>query len=464
MKEPCRHGCGCTLNEHAKNIQKAIIMSDRRNFNPTYQRGWYRREYDRVVLHPAVIQALDAAHPKDLHQLVLEHPHISVEGKLGYTQNDEKGFKDIQTVTTVGRYLTRHFPELPDHEVRGLAQLKIGCRIVSTMEEMQHALMNGPHSCMKWNTTDNPYQSYCPTLGWALAINESCGDIIGRALVHTPTMTFVRTYAKVGSNTASCNTLQHWLGQQGFTHRDDWEDGTKLKRIEYRAPYLDGDEHRADMEGEFWVTNTEGEYRLDQQNGGYENSEGANIGCCYDCERTLYDSDDYSYVDDEKICQSCLDENYIYVTGRRGNDYYVHENDATRINNSWYHNEFLHEQDGLRRLENGNYAHEGDCFYCSVADEYYLYEEENEVKLTNGDYAAERNAWQCAVSGDWYGDNEDSVDVDGDTVHPDNVVDEEEEENDELSENDAGDSTGPEETTHRKIGENIGCVLVAVAA
>jgi hypothetical protein len=403
-------------------------MSNRWNCNPNYQRGWYRREYDRIGLHPAVIQALDVAHPKDLHQLVLEHPHISTEGKLAYTQNDEKGFKDIQTVTTVGRYLTRHFPNLPDHEVRGLAQLKMGCRIVSTMEEMQHALMNGPHSCMKWKTTDNPYQSYCPSLGWALAINEVCDDIVGRALVHKPTKTFVRTYAKASNgSTTSCNTLQHWLGQQGFAHANDWEDGTKLKRIKDRAPYLDGDKHKADMEGDFWVTNTDGEYTLSGQNGDYESAEDDNIGCCHSCGRILYDGDDYDYVnDDEVVCQNCLDENYVYVTGAHGNDYYVHGNDAIYINDMWYHSDYLDEQNELRRLYDGEYAHEDDCFYCVVAEEYYLNDEENEVELANGERAAECNAWQCAVSGDWYGNNEGCdaayfMKTGGETVHPDNV-------------------------------------------
>jgi hypothetical protein len=61
------------------------------------------------------------ARPYDWQQLFLEWPHVSQgdRSKIAYTQNEVKGQKDIQTVTSVGKYLNRHF-DLPDHIIRDL--------------------------------------------------------------------------------------------------------------------------------------------------------------------------------------------------------------------------------------------------------------------------------------------------------------------------------------------------------
>lgn len=454
MNTPIMHPCGLTLVQLAQEIRNAIRRSYLRMNR--LDRKWHYDQQVQHKFHPSVIEALELGAPRDLHKLVLEHPHISTDGRLAYTQNDDKGKRDIQTVTTVGRYLTRHFPCFEDHQIRTIAAKKQGCRIVETMEEMQDALMRGPSSCMKWSSKENPYLSYCPTLGWALAINEANGDIVGRALVHKPTKTFVRTYRKNDNTTTSCELLQGWLKHQGFTHAHDWEDGTKLLLLPRNAPYLDGCEHKASQEDGFWVVDSEGDYTLDRTDGSYQTDDDESIGSCECCGDSVSEDDgDRIYAgehDEELICGSCSND-FVYAYGRRANQYYVSSNDATYINGRYYHDDFLGDQHELRQLENGDYALEDDCFFCDVVEEYYLCSQETCVCLANGNYAAECNAWQCTVSGEWYGDDEDPVIVDGEKVHPDNVVEPEEE--NEQTEDDVGIHLGPETSPQRAGCTNV---------
>ena len=88
-------------------------------------RAWFRRETRKYKLHPVVEAALDVCRPDDWHQLLLEWPHMaeSDPARLAYTRDERSGEADRQTVTTIGKYLTRHFSEMTDHKVRDLAAL-----------------------------------------------------------------------------------------------------------------------------------------------------------------------------------------------------------------------------------------------------------------------------------------------------------------------------------------------------
>jgi len=446
-KQVLMHPCGITLNKLASLIRRAIFETVYEKSTPDEaRRMWYLNQIRAHKFHECVEAALEAAFPKDLHQLVLEHPHVSSDGRLAYTQNDEKGDKNIQTVTTVGRYLKRHFPNLPDHEIRGLSVPKTGCRIVKTMDEMQDALMRGPQSCMKWNSRENPYLSYCPTLGWGLAINEVRGEIEGRALVHFPTMKFVRTYRREGGSTVSCELLQHWLKGAGFEHANAWDDGTKLLYLEDLAPYLDGNTDTAREENGYWIIDGDGDYTLTNTDGTVDHDEDdeddddSYRGCCVCCESSVYDDDSHIWAgadEDDLVCGRC-DGSYTYVYGRGGRQYYIHEDRAVCIGNEDYDREYLHEQDDLRKLHNGEYLHEDDCFYCEVAQEYYD-EYDGVVDLKDGRTAAVCNAWQCSISEEWYSNDVEHVEIDGEKVHPSHVPEPEdetlpEEENEPLEE------------------------------
>jgi hypothetical protein len=419
------HPCGETLNGMVNKIRKAIFCAVyNKNTPDEARRMWFLNQMKAYEFHECVSSALEIAFPKDLHQLVLEHPHVSSDGRLAYTQNDEKGDKNIQTVTTIGRYLKRHFPTLPDHEIRGLSVPKTGCRIVKTMDEMQDALMRGPSSCMKWNDRENPYLSYCPTLGWGLAINEVRGEVEGRALVHFPTMKFVRTYRRDGSSTVACELLQHWLKGAGFEHACAWSDGTKLLYLDDLAPYLDGNTDTARREGAFWVIDSDGGYTLNNTDGSVDsNNDDDYIGCCVCCDSSVYEGNDRIWAgvdEDDIVCSRCQGD-YTYVYGRNEGQYYIHDNRTVYIGGENYDRDYLHEQQELRRAHDGEYFHEDDCFYCDVVGEYYSNHEASPVTLEDGRTAAMCNAWQCNESDEWYGNDEFFVEVNGARYHPNHV-------------------------------------------
>jgi len=111
-------------------------------------RRWLVRELERYPMHSVIEAAVMLGRPRDWQQLLMEWPHVSQgdRSKIAYTQNEAKGYKDIQTVTSVGKYLTRHF-DLPDHIIRDLvsrhgsgAQFKF----VQTTAEMIYHLHRGP--------------------------------------------------------------------------------------------------------------------------------------------------------------------------------------------------------------------------------------------------------------------------------------------------------------------------------
>ena len=84
-------------------------------------RYWIIREMDSYPMHPVIEASIKLVRPIDWQQLFLEWPHISQgdRTRIAYTQNEAKGQKNVQTVTSVGKYLNRHFP-LPDHTIRDL--------------------------------------------------------------------------------------------------------------------------------------------------------------------------------------------------------------------------------------------------------------------------------------------------------------------------------------------------------
>ena len=95
--------------------------------NPDSYRTWFVRENRAAPMHPAIKQAVLQAPPADWHLLVLEWPHAadSDPSRIAYTRSDAHGYADRQTVTSVGKYIARHFPALADHHIRDIA-MQIG--------------------------------------------------------------------------------------------------------------------------------------------------------------------------------------------------------------------------------------------------------------------------------------------------------------------------------------------------
>lgn len=435
----------------------------------TYSRNWYWREYYKYPLHPVVVTALEREHrPRDWQLLLLEHPHRSETDptRLAYTRSERDGENNQQVITTLGKYLTRHF-DLPDHVIRDYVALDAAAHsdtfeILDTVDQFVHAVNNGPHSCMCWSGRDNvmcrdgeyrhPYAVYKPEYGWRMAIRKSGGEINGRALlnVEDDTKYFVRSYKRAdnGGYSYADEKLEAWLKSNDYHKQSRWHEGAKMELIPTRygaaflAPYLDGDVQTVYIDGDT--------LRISQDNYDYicNNTDGTadeqGRCTCDHCGVRVRDGDlTYAgYNEDYGVCQSCLDDDFVYAIGRRGNEYYETYNNCTEVDGTYYVSDYLSDN-GIVELHNGDYCRMDDAVMCDDDDEWYRADDDNIiyceydskhhhidncVETEDEGWVHEDDAWQCYASDKWYSDNTDYVDVDGERYHPDNAPETEESE------------------------------------
>lgn len=253
----------------------------------------YRDLVTRFLLHPCIeMMVLDGYRPQDVRQLALEWAHISTtdDTRIGYTRNASDLLSERKLVTSVGKYLARHWPHVPDHIRRDIQATFVPDRreIVRTAPEMIRAVENGPRSCMgsihgsirftavhkemmnQWfadpvNNPEppwalHPYSCYRPDLGWSMAVRHACQPdkswrIDGRALILSrpnEKPVFVRTYKRNMSDPVSGWSetdfaLQGWLTRSGYEKVDMWPDGALMHIPPLReggtdrcVPYIDG--------------------------------------------------------------------------------------------------------------------------------------------------------------------------------------------------------------------------------
>lgn len=372
-------------------------------------RPWFQREYLKAPIHRAVELAIMQQRPADWHQLLLEYPHIAESDptRLAYTRDERAGEADRQVTTTVGKYLTRHFPMLADHIIRDIVArttTQSQMFLVDHMTLMLHHLMDGPGSCMNngWaddNMSEHPYNVYAPELGWRMAVRVKDGLTCGRALVYreaTGKAYFVRSYKRSEGYSHSDEELEAWLMEQGISKRRDWE-GAFLAKLppnsrhcEFLAPYLDGDIKYVSV----WsptqlVVAEDGDYECSNTDGTHDDASREECSCCGNHFRSTDDGYWTGPYEDDWVCADCVTYNYAEVRGRFGRRYFLHTDDViTDIDGNAY---------------DPNYLDDNDI-----------------VELHNGDYAHTDQAWSCADSGDWYlHDDVEPVEIDGDNYHPD---------------------------------------------
>ena len=414
-----------------------------------HDRDWYYQLTSRFKLHAAVAAALEVCRPDDWHQLLLEHPHIASTDptRLAYTRDERAGQADRQTVTTIGKYLARHFPALPAHIVRDIvAQYGAqDCRIITNLDDMIDYVQRGPGSCMRLPNCDprrHPYRVYTPELGWALAVRVNGGSVDGRALVWTnpddpDEKWFVRSYRRNDDGYSYTDEgLESWLRGKGFEHVDSWE-GAYFAYVPgdpFVAPYLDGDCKKVAWEANDSIVriDEDGEYECNHQDG---TPDRPGQYTCEDCDDRVDEDEGSSvgYHGDRWVCNCCISRNYVFAYGRGGHEYYVEESETVYLNHSYYEAEYLEDND-IVELYNGDYANKDDCIYLESREVYVPYDGgvwvelpdgtcehvDDVVLLHDGDYALKVDAWQCYESGEWYLDDEvDPVEIDGDLYHPD---------------------------------------------
>jgi hypothetical protein len=444
-------------------MQAARIVSDgvfRRIRAGEYEtvvqgREWFNQQRQRHQLHPAVYKMMTEHQYRadDWHQLLLEWPHKSITdpNRLAYTRDEKSamhnGDSDAKAVvTTIGKYLTRHFPDAPSNLIRDVvAQYTYGgtTDITKDMDKMVHAVIHGPRSCMSPSfdiacddrVERHPYAVYDPSLGWGMAVRtDTDGMVLGRCLVFEDgdgeTKGFVRSYKRereYSSHSGADESIEAMLQGLGYAKWRGWPSEARIKRYPlrqggYLMPYIDGNCQHVDEDvstDTFTISSYDG-WEACSTSGmlnGYTCT-------CDDCGQGMDDDDSYSigYHGDRHVGPCCID-NYTLVSGRNRHEYHVHNDDAVYVGSqdSYYHCNYLSDN-SIVELANGEYAHMDNAVFIDSADAYYHVDDDDICYADDTQqYALTEDCWQCTESGNWYTDDEDNVIVDGELYHPDHA-------------------------------------------
>jgi len=431
-------------------------------------RGWYHDLTYRFELHPAVVECLKKDYrPHNWHLMLLEWPHRAETdaNRLAYTRDERAGLDNRQTVTSIGKYLMRHYNGiLSDNYIRDLvARYTSGddtFEFLHTTDEMIHAVNNGPSSCMCWHegkgtgcadgVRRHPYAVYTPEYGWHMAVRKtSAGEIVGRALCMSDPDSgdqyWVRSYKRCEGYSHTDEFLESWLTAAGYRKKSAYDSDTKLSLIwvsrdsEVLMPYIDGGRQSAEIDYSSGVLRLRSDGVISgSETCGYasidENSE-----TCEDCGDRVH-ADDICCVgenEDRYVCQCCRDDHYNYAISRRGEHYYIPNDDVVYVESTSeaYHVDYM-ERNGIVELANGDYEHTDNAVYVEREDEWYSDQDtdivycehsgeyeliDNCEQLHDGDWAHKHDCWQCEGSGDWYLNDVEPVTIDGELYHPDNA-------------------------------------------
>lgn len=434
----------------------------------TQCRGWERH---KAVVHKNVAKALETfGVPANMHLLVLEMPILSVDGeRVAYARNDQKRaahFEDDSgqnkhlTVTTLAKYLTRHWPEIKADKIRNFCESVVGqYGFTKTMDEMLDIMhVTTAASCMtvrdddddddgdepsEW--VDHPYKVYTPEHGWKLAYAKMGDRYVGRALVNDTVKVFVRTYGKEQGNgyTSSHPGLHGWLEGQGYEYEDEWPEGVKFAKIpfknSYLAPYLDpGSDRVRDSDtsrnvedcGAYMMRSNEGEYTWENTNG-LPDHNGNSRQTCDDCGCSC-NSNDMHYMGnlERSVCDDCS-ESYTNATGYDGADAYAHDDDVVYAHGQPYVREHIASND-IVELHDGEYVSLDNAVYVDSESEYYPTSavaanprSRGEVVHieSEGEYELRENCEWCEHNDEWFNNTDVTEVLEGVYVKDEDVED-----------------------------------------
>ena len=441
-------------------------------------------------LHPVIQRIVyrECVRPVDWQLLLLEWPHVSTEdeSKLAYTRNEAHGQDFIangsarQTRTSIGKYLARHWPHVPDHVRRDWAGTfsPATYEIWDTKEKIIAGVELGPQSCMRssygsipFTRGDNeklcmyfdgntdvrvpwdhhPYSVYDPKYGWRMAVRLDVGKpniVMGRAIVNVSdpdAKYFVRSYRRGETDSDYSHTdekLEAWLKDQGFAKRHSWRLGEKFRKVQHpreglMMPYLDGDMKCVSERNDYMVMDDDGRC-CDETSGMFNGSEV--VGECDCCGATVYEDDGHEYLGrggDELFCENCCDEYAVDVmhTDSRGRDRsYRGSREDDNVSYCDDISEYIDTENppsSVRRTEDGEWRDADDTCICENGECHLLDDcvecengewnlKEDCVECHDGNWRLEENCWESA-EGNWYPDDETQVEVSGGTYHPDEL-------------------------------------------
>lgn len=464
-------------------VRKEVLGTDKYPYFSSHPRSPLYNNREFFALHEAVEWLCNMnVRPVNTHQLALEWPHQSQsdQGKVAYTRqeadatrilleatNPRHSFDQKYTVTSLTKYLKRHWPQLPDHIIRDVdARFNptVVCKTETDYRRVICIVNAGPRSCMTtaygsipfldrddakaqawfadpeseepdWDR--HPYTVYRAKYGWSLAYRTETrgGDtsIAARALVYLGEATskpcYVRSYGDGGRDPL----LENYLEAQGIEKRSSWPEGAKMAAVEapregYMMPYIDGNMQRVEFRDTHFIMDSDGESATDTCGTIDPNGD---AWTCDDCGERIYERNDEGTTvgrhEDSRVCESCLEE-YIMVRGQSRWDnyrnYYVSSDNAVSLVDAEGDEtgELVDDRNPPECYESTESRH-GDSAYIHPDDavvidgNFWPREHDDVVCLAtdspDGDsYALSGNAWYDG-DGNWYHDDHEFIMYEG---------------------------------------------------
>ena len=236
--------------------------------------------------------------------------HIAIKDptKIAYTESPMKGARDLQTVTTPGRYLQKFMPWLGTEQIRDIAMrwsLKYAdgpaLKFAVTPDEIEEVYLKGPTSCMSkklyaYGSRVHPVRVYgAGDIHIAYLEDPLRGDKVTARAVCVPTkLEYGRLYGDE-------HRLREALTKAGWSYSADCLREQRLL-LEYNddetafvAPYLDGNYTDVSIRGKYLVIGG-GDFALQNTDGlvPLEEEEPEPDWCCDRCGEGHF-NDDTSY-------------------------------------------------------------------------------------------------------------------------------------------------------------------------
>ncbi len=338
---------------------------------------WYFRENERMATRqqPVWIKERFWEQFSDRHRMHFVHVSETDPRLLAYTQDNDKGNRDIQTPLKPGRYLSLHFNNvLSEKKIKWLASWQasgrrpddevtsVEIKFASTPEAIVDVYLRGPHSCMDGRTFEkaatHPCQVYgagdlavaytegekfARVLGPDGAYHENKKQVTARCLVWpekkiagrvypTPERWSEDGYASWHQAVDSQDGLMFALRRQGYTFTGEDQgislNGAKLLKIPFRGgwmmPYIDGVCGVKDAGDYLEMADSKSGSEFSCQNTcGFINS--ACIDVCDRCDEAIYSGDNFwaigvewrdnSIYRYEDWCLDCKDDHAFLCEG-----------------------------------------------------------------------------------------------------------------------------------------------------
>jgi hypothetical protein len=296
--------------------------------------------------------------------------------KLRYTPSVEYGKADRQIVTTLGKFLTKHYPDLGANLIRDLqnewiSQTKpAAIKFASTPDEVEHVYTHGPHSCMRSGGDSEPDEHAARIYGYCkhtrVAYSEEGGKIVARSVVREDVepKRYIRVYPndqhRFAAALEAAGYVEDIEGLDGLLVPAIWE-GHRLI-----MPYVDGIGYGA-LEGKSVRLKVNSDSRGDfevQSTSGYAYPDGVedDSWTCPRCDHT-HESDEqscYSEYEERTFCTACEDD-FTTARDERRREVTCHNDNAIYIESMGESVIFTPEAlraNGCHQMDDGEWVHE----------------------------------------------------------------------------------------------------------